>query len=78
MTDQKTPDPAQFGKMQAAHSPKVERVLSALALAAWILGANPDVMTTTLTVLAGFCFLSAFIIVQLDEILLLRNEKTET
>ncbi|MFN3839574.1 MAG: hypothetical protein ACK4RF_02610 [Cyclobacteriaceae bacterium] len=68
MTEQKTPDPPQFGKLLAAYSPKVELVLSALALAAWLLGADPQVMMITLTVLAGFYFLSAFIIVQLDEI----------
>ena len=68
MTEQKTPDPARFGKMLAAHSPKAELVLSALALAAWMLGAHPEAMTITFTVLAGFYFLSTFLIIELDEV----------
>lgn len=62
MNTQPNPSQQQFFIQLAKHKFKIEAVLTALALAAWFVGTPQEILQFTMFALAGFYFLSAYLV----------------
>lgn len=69
MSTQPNPSQQQFFIQLAKHKFKIEAVLTALAIAAWFVGKPLELLQLTMLILAGFYFLSAFLIPTVNELM---------
>ncbi|MCK6616895.1 MAG: hypothetical protein L6Q51_04550 [Cyclobacteriaceae bacterium] len=68
MSTQPNSQQQQFFIQLAKHKFKIEAVLTALALAAWFVGKPQEILQFTMFTLAGFYFLSAYLIPPVKEL----------
>lgn len=69
MSTQPNPSQQQFFIQLAKHKFKIEAVLTALALAAWFIGKPQELVQVLMFTLAGFYFLSAFLVPTVKDVL---------
>jgi hypothetical protein len=69
MSNQPSQSQQQLFIQLAKHKFKIEAVLTALALAAWFVGKPQELLQLSMFVLAGFYFLSAYLIPTVKELL---------